>query len=232
VCTPYAQKEYAVDDTQTKIERARQAASKDPTKILEEKYGEGIRAHLAEAFAQPAPSEDPANFKKASAEDEIDPMFSDMPVPPPLSVAGKARRAEVEARLSPIQVDHLFASGEVRQEVQIRPGRLVVTFKTLKTREDLYIKRRISEVSSMDSARYVEDRFLSMLLAAQLAAYNGVELPPFTDKDGSISDAMFNKRLERIMDIPIILLQEIWVNYRWFERRVQDALSAENLKNG
>ncbi|MBM4360866.1 MAG: hypothetical protein FJ096_22410 [Deltaproteobacteria bacterium] len=225
-----------MDDVQKKIERARAAAEqRDPVKILEERYGEVVREHLADAFNIPE-SEDPGKFEKKGAADTdastIDPLFAEMPVPPSVSIASVARRKEIESRLDPIQVEHLFATGEVRQEVVIRPSRLRVTFKTLRAREDLYLKRRLSEVTSADSARYVEDRFLSMLLAAQLSAVNGRDLPAFTDKEGVISDANFNKRLDAILDLPVILLEEIWVNYRWFEQRVRDALSPDSLKNG
>lgn len=224
-----------MDSVQEKIDKARAAAEqRDPLKVLEERYGESVRDHIAAGFT-PKPSEDPENFKaESTAKDAetVDPIFADMPIPPSVAIASVARRKQIESDLEPIQIEHIFASGEVRQEVVIRKGLLKVTFKTLRSREDLYLKKRLSEVTSSDSARYVEDRFLSMLLAAQMSAINGKELPTFTDKEGKISDANFNKRLEMVLDLPVILLEEIWVNYRWFEQRVRDALAPESLKNG
>ena len=160
----------------------------------------------------------------------LDPIFYGMAAPPDLSVASVARRKEIEARTSPVRIDDLFVSGEIRQSVVIRPNRLTVVFRTLKGKEDLYIKKRLNEVKD-DVVRYAEDRFLYMLLCAHVYSYNGQVLTDIFE-DGKISNTNFNKRFEELCNIPSVLIEEIWVNFRWFEARVKQALESDNLKGG
>ena len=112
----------------------------------------------------------------------------------------------------------------------IRPNRLEITFRTLRGAEDLYIKKRLNEVRN-DVVRYAEDRFVYMLLCAHIHSYNGRDFTPIL-KDGSIDPVSFDKRFEDLCNIPNILIEEIWVHYRWFEERVKEALKADNLKSG
>ena len=188
-----------------------------------------IMAEMDRAVEQPAPSEDPAQTLPKS--EQLDPAFNDSLTPPSLNIASVARREQIEARCGEVQIDELFVSGEVRQEVVIRPSRLVVTYRTLKGKEDLYIKRRLSEVKN-ENVRYAEDRFLYMLLSAHIHTYNGRKLPSVFDESGVIQDKLFDKRFDIISEIPQIIMEEVWVNYVWFERRVRRALEAENLNDG
>jgi hypothetical protein len=187
---------------------------------------DNIADHMQAAVEDISPSE------KSSVPDEalLDPAFHGMSMPPNLGIASIARRKSIESRIAPIRVDDLFVSGEIRQKVEIRPGRLVIVFRTLKGKEDLYIKRRLNEVKD-DVIRYAEDRFLYMLLCAHIHSYNG---KVFSDifEDGKISNIGFNKRFDELCDIPSILIEEIWVHFRWFEDRVKLALESDNLKSG
>jgi len=189
-----------------------------------------ITAQMEEAVERVAPSES-TSPSKLSDDKVYDELFKDATFPPPLGVASVARRKEVEGRCEDLRIDDLFVSGEIRQRVEIRPRRLEVVFRTLKSREDLYIKRRLNEVRN-ENARYAEDRFLHMFLCAHLHAYNGKALPSIFDENGTIRDELFDKRFAFMGDVPQLLLEEIWVNYRWFEDRVRRALEADNLKGG
>lgn len=161
----------------------------------------------------------------------IDPAFKHMGTPPSLAIASIARRKHVEGGLDAVRIDELFVSGELRQKVTIRPNRLEVTYRTLSGREDLYIKKRLNEVRD-ENLRYAEDRFLYMLLAAHVHTYNGKELNSIFNENGDIQDDLFDKRFNFICDLPQIIMEEIWVNYVWFEERVRRALEAENLNYG
>ena len=199
--------------------------SPDTIRMLNE-----INAQIDSAVDTIAPSER-ATPDKLPDDKVYDELFRDVQFPPALSTASVARRKEIESRCDPIRIDDLFVSGEIRQRVEIRPRRLDVVFRTLKSREDLYIKRRLNEVRN-ENARYAEDRFLYMFLCAHLHAYNGKNLPSIFDEAGNIRDDLFDKRFAFMGDVPQILLEEIWVNYRWFEDRVRRALEADNLKGG
>ena len=187
-----------------------------------------LQQQMNNAINERAPSE--VSESSIPDESKLDPVFHGMMSPPDITVASVARRKEIESRLSPIRIDDLFVSGEIRQKVVIRPNRLTVTFRTLKGREDLYIKRRLNEVKD-EVVRYAEDRFLYMLLCAHIYSYNGKELTHIME-NGQISNSNFDKRFDELCNVPNVLVEEIWVNFRWFEDRVKKALESDNLKNG
>ncbi len=190
---------------------------------------DAIASQMNQAKASIAPSE-----KTELAIDEsktIDPAFKSMNSKPSLAIASIARRKHVESRLAELKIDELFVSGELRQKVSIRPDRLEVIYRTLSGREDLYIKRRLNEVRD-ENLRYAEDRFLYMLLAAHVQSYNGKDLNSIFNEKGDIQDDLFDKRFNFICDLPQIIMEEIWVNYVWFDERVRRALEAENLNYG
>jgi len=217
-----------------KIQKARRSAD-NPT-APDFNVSEGNRRAMDEIMAQmnaaqeaPAPSEDP---KSAISDYEImDEAFRDMMSKPSIKIGSLGRRKDIEARCGEVKIDELFVSGELRQHVAIRPGRLEVTYRTLKGKEDLYIKRRLNEVRD-ENVRYAEDRFLYMLLCAHVQSYNGSKLPSIFDESGKVSDVAFNARFEALCEIPQVLIEDVWVNYVWFERRVRRALEAENLSGG
>ena len=107
---------------------------------------------------------------------------------------------------------------------------IIIFFRILKGKEDLYIKKRLNEVKD-DVVRYAEDRFLYMLLCAHIHSFNGKELTNIFE-DGKISNINFDKRFDELCNIPSVLIEEIWVNFRWFEDRVKTALESDNLKSG
>lgn len=190
---------------------------------------ESISAQMRSAQSSIAQSESPTAVIDESK--VVDSAFDHMTSKPNLAIASIARRKEVESRCEDVRIDELFVSGELRQRVEIRPNRLNVTYRTLSSREDLYIKRRLNEVRD-ENLRYAEDRFLYMLLAAHVHTYNGRELPSILDENGDIKDALFDKRFKFICDLPQLIMEEIWVNFIWFEARVRRALEAENLSGG
>ena len=196
--------------------------SQESVKALEQ-IAEQIETSVNEAPSKPKST-------TVNEYDTIDPLFDNMALPPDITVASVGKRKEVEGRLEELAIDDLFTLGELRQHVPIRPNRLEVTFRTLKGAEDLYIKKRLNEVRN-DVVRYAEDRFVYMLLCAHIHAYNGKEFTPIM-KNGEVDPISFDKRFEDLCNIPNILIEEIWVHYRWFEDRVKSALTTDNLKGG
>jgi hypothetical protein len=200
------------------------SVSEDNKKAMDQ-----IMNQMASAQAAPAPSE---NTKNVVSDYEIlDDAFKDMVAKPSLRIGSVGKRKEIESRCGEVKIDELFVSGELRQLVQIRPNRLEIVYRTLKGKEDLYIKRRLNEVRD-ENIRYAEDRFLYMLLCAHVQTYNGKKLPGIFDDAGNISDSAFDERFNAICEIPQVLIEEVWVNYVWFEQRVRRALEGENLKGG
>ena len=188
-----------------------------------------ISNEIQRASTQRVDSEEPEAFIDEA--ETLDPLFSNRGLQPEIHLASIARRKEIEARCESLRVDDLFVSGEIRQRVTIIPNRLVVGYRTLKSREDLYLKSRLSELKD-EAVQFAENQYMMMLLAAHICSYNGKDMPMVTDKKGEVQDVEFEKRFAVVAEIPQVLIEDIWINYLWFEDRVRGALAPENLKNG
>ena len=186
-----------------------------------------ISEQMDSAVVEEAPSERAAE----KPEDTIDPLFSSMLTPPSLKVASLAAKGRLNKSLPALQIDDLFISGEIRQKVQIVPQRMSVVYRTLTSADDLYVKRRLRDVKA-EAPRYVEERYITMLLAAHLEEINGEPMPPMTDSHGDIKDELFDKRFARVCKVPYVLMERLWVNWRWFEERVSEALNGDFLGDG
>jgi hypothetical protein len=185
-------------------------------------------SEIAAQMQQPHIDEIIGEAPSAKDDEVLDDAFIKMTTPPSIKIASVAVRKQVEASLKPMDPATLFLQGELRQEVRVLSG-LKVTFKTLTSQEDLYIKRKLNE-SKSDVMRYVEDRFLIMQLAGHIYAINGEPLPTFIDvKD---SDAAFEQRFNHVAKLPVSVVERTWVHWVWFQRRVEDLLDKDFLTIG
>ena len=103
-------------------------------------------------------------------------------------------------------------------------------FRTLSSAEDLFIKQRLTEVKT-EVVRYVEDRFMIMQLAAHLFSINGEKLTPCL-VDGKIDHDKFDERFERVVQLPVSVVERLWVHWVWFQTRVNDVLDDDFLTVG
>lgn len=159
----------------------------------------------------------------------LDDAFKNMTSPPSVKIANKAFRKKLETSLKPIDVSTLFLRGEITQEVPVLRG-LTVEFRTLSSAEDLFIKQRLTEVKT-EVVRYVEDRFMIMQLAAHLFSINGEKLTPCL-VDGKIDQNKFDERFERVVKLPVSVVERLWVHWVWFQTRVNDVLDDDFLTVG
>ena len=160
----------------------------------------------------------------------LDQSFINMSSPPAIEIANVELREKIESVLSPIDIDSLFLRGELRQEVPVMGNKLRIEFRTLNGREDLFIKKRLTEVKS-ETIRYVEDRFMLMQLAAHIVAINGEQLPEMT-KDGTVVNDLFDKRFDRVAALPVAVIERIWVHWVWFQDRVNKEMNTDFLTTG
>jgi hypothetical protein len=159
----------------------------------------------------------------------LDSVFGGMLSPPPLAIANVATRKKLEESLPPIDIDSLFLRGEIRQRVPVLK-KLSITFRTLSGKEDLYIKRKLSDVRS-EVARYIEDRYMMMQLAAHIVAINDELLPEMLD-GAEVSDEKFNKRFDRVCAFPVFIIERVWVHWVWFQDRVTKEINDDFLSGG
>lgn len=160
----------------------------------------------------------------------LDPAFANMAGPPSIEIANVALRKRLERDMAPVDVDSLFLRGEIRQDVDILKGKLTITFRTLSGKEDLYIKKKLSDVKA-ETLRYVEDRYMMMQLAAHIVAINDTTLPSML-REGTIDEELFTKRFDKVCALPVMLIERIWVHWVWFQDRVTKEINNDFLSGG
>lgn len=201
--------------------------------------GAGIRAETAEqldALAKanapdaPAAATDADKLKKEidDAEDDLF-DFDEFGNKVRNQLANKERRERIEARCEPMSLMSLLVDKEVRQTVPIIPNKYFPTFRSVGGDEDLEVKRMVG--SERGSPTYVLAKMSLMNLACGLYALNGKPLSTHQDKDGDFSVDLFTAKLNSIQKYPLQVLADLCVNYIWFDRRVRDLLSFEDIKD-
>lgn len=183
---------------------------------------------IADQMKSPEMSAPP--IEEADEASLLDPAFINMSGPPAVAIASVALRKKVESVLEPIDIDSLFLRGEIRQVVPVLGDKLRVCFRTLSGREDLFIKKRLTEVKS-ETIRYVEDRFMLMQLAAHIVSLNDEPLSEMT-KDGQVNNDLFDKRFDRVASLPVAVIERIWVHWVWFQDRVSKEMNTDFLTSG
>lgn len=160
----------------------------------------------------------------------LDDEFVGSANPPDLAFANVARRKAIEAKLTPLRIEDMYLHGECRQKVEIVPKRLSVTYRTPSGTETLYVRRKLGEARS-EINMYVNTYHSLLEMCSYIQAYNGTEFASLV-VDGHISEEAFKSRLDKLAQLPQIVLEDIWINQRWFIARVRAAATADNLKGG
>lgn len=140
----------------------------------------------------------------------------------------KARREAIESRCAPMKIEDLLMRGEVHQRVPIYPGKIEPTFRSVGLNEDLFVKRRMSTVRGPD--QYIFDMFSIMNLVLSLYAIGDKPMPSHTDKDGEVTDELFDAKMRVVMRMPLALVADMSTNYVWFSRRVQKLIVVDDIK--
>lgn len=143
-------------------------------------------------------------------------------------ISNKERREAIEKRCTPMDVDDLLLTGEVRQVVPILPGKIEPTYRSVSGDEDQFIKQLMS--GERGSEQYIMDRYSLLNLTAGLYALNGRVLPPHLDKNGDPTKELFTAKLKVVAKYAYLLLADLSVNYVWFTRRVQRLMVVDNIK--
>ena len=160
----------------------------------------------------------------------LDEEFFSSPSPPDIKFANVARKKLIESRLAPLRIEDMYLHGECRQLVDIIPGRLSVTYRTPSGAETLHIRRKLGEART-EINMYVNSYHSILELCSYIHSLNGEVFPPLVDK-GIVSEEAFKKRQDKLGSLPQLVLEDIWVNQRWFLARVRAAATADNLKGG
>lgn len=143
----------------------------------------------------------------------------------------KKRRTEIEARCDPMRIEDLVMKDEVRQEVQIVPGKFWAVFRSASPHENLFIKRLMSE-EKVTSDQYLMEKYGICQLALSLVSVNGSSLPSHLDENGQPTDKLFEQKLKMVMRKSAYIVADLGLNFFWFDLRVRRLLNPDDLKNG
>lgn len=137
-------------------------------------------------------------------------------------------REAVESRCKELSLDSLLEYREIRQDVEIWPGKLTAVFRTYSHEDYMATLPLLPE----DHDRRAQELESVFRLVLSLAAINDTPLPEYT-VEGKFDRGNFDKRVEFMTRYPPLFLQMLDANYLWFHRRlVEEIKKGILLKNG
>ena len=140
-------------------------------------------------------------------------------------------RKAIESRCKPINVEQLIMDGEVRQDVPVLTGKLIVTYRTITGEENLEIERMVFGTTEPDI--YVFDKLSMMQLACGLYAVNGQVLPNHLGDNRRFDKDKFKLKFRKVLAMPLVMLASMGINFTWFDQRTRRLfIDMEPLKNG
>lgn len=143
----------------------------------------------------------------------------------------KKRRQEIEKRCEPMAIEDLLMRDEVRQLVQIVPDKFFVVFRSLTPEESLFIKQILArEQAPSDS--YALEKYSLLQLACSVVSINGKEFTDHRNKDGDPQDDLFKLKMKQLMKKSGYVINDLGINYMWFDIRVRKLLTSDTLGNG
>jgi hypothetical protein len=144
------------------------------------------------------------------------------------------RRKEVEERLEPLDIGDLISQKGIQQNIPVLPGKLEVLLRTYSQREYLWCLQYVYEHPG--SSFYIEELLNTCKLCCSVVALNGKILPEHRNNIGLRNEEVgredFEKKLTVLLGFPVQLLADLSVQNIWFNDRVNDLFSIDNLKNG
>jgi len=143
----------------------------------------------------------------------------------------KKRREDIESRCEPMKFEDLLYKNEVRQRVPIIPEKFEPLFRSLTPAESLFVKKFIADEQTV-SDQYLMEKYSLCLLAAALVDINGKALPDHLNSDGEVDKAAFQKKLKELLRKSGYIINDLSLNYQWFDVRVRKLISLDGVKNG
>ena len=137
----------------------------------------------------------------------------------------------IEGRLEEIDIGQYLMSGEIRQEVPIIPGKLVVVFKTVTDLEESYVDTVMSGDSNLTSRQFLR-KMNELALSIHIYSVNGNKWPTNINGDGNVNKESIDARLKQIRKLSSPIFNMISQNLSWFIDRVNNSLNASILGNG
>jgi hypothetical protein len=150
-------------------------------------------------------------------------------------LTSKDRRDKIEARLKPMDLsDLVMSSGGLTQTVPVIPGKLTLTFRTLSQRENMWVMKYLYDFPG--SPLYLQELNATCRLTCALLAINDQVLPEHRSNIGEAEEDItpkdFERKLRIVTSYPIQLIADMSVQHAWFQNRVEQLFTLDELKNG
>lgn len=146
----------------------------------------------------------------------------------------KNRRAIIEKQLEPLAIEDMILKREIRQDVPVIPKKLMYTLRTFSQREYLFCLQYVYEHPG--SVLYNEEFLNTCKLICSLVAINGSHLPDHRDNVDTakeeVTKELFEQKMFHVASLPTPLMADISIQVIWFNDRVAELFSLDNLKNG
>lgn len=144
------------------------------------------------------------------------------------------RRKSVEERLGEMDIADLITAREIRQDVDVIPGKIIYTFRTFNEREHLWCLQYVYNFPG--SVRYVQELLNLFKLTCSIVELNKQPLPDHRKNIGQpneeIDEKKFKAKYDIIVRYPVQILADMSLQCMWFDERVTKLLSVGSLKNG
>lgn len=202
-------------------------ANPERASVISDKTVEGLKA-LAAASPRPKPPVDEDAEEKA----ETPTTGATLPAEEKEQTEEEKLRANIEARLAPIDIgQYLVSGGEVTQLVPIVPGKLEIRFRTVTEYEEGWVDTYLSKQGSL-SNRQILRALNECSLACYIESVNGTKWPPAVGRDGQVIPQNIDDRLGRVRKMHSSVFALLVQNLGWFIDRVNKSLTVEALGNG
>jgi hypothetical protein len=144
----------------------------------------------------------------------------------------KKRRAAIEARCEPMNIEDLLLRDEVQQLVPILPGKFEVLFRSMTPEENLFIKQYVAKHDMDKTEQYIVEKFAICQLCCSVLAINTKPFVDHRNAEGAPDEKLFEQKLKQLLKKSGYIIADLGINYMWFDVRVRKLLNPDALGNG
>lgn len=152
-------------------------------------------------------------------------------------INNEKEREAVRKRVKPIDLAEGLASGQFTQDVAIRDG-LTIRYRSVSSLENQHIRLLLFDWIDKDPKKenMSAELYGLMLSVASIVRINTNELPSHLVGPDHLSrtfnEDVFTKKFNLFCSYPMPLIHAIAVHGSWFDMRVRELFTSDNLKNG
>ncbi len=152
-------------------------------------------------------------------------------------INNETERKAVAKRVKAIDILAGIATGEFTQLVSIIPGKLDVLYRSISAHENQAIRLLLFKWIDEDKRRenISAELFGLMQTVASIVQVNGNRLPAHMQGSDPMSltfdETAFRMKFDVVSRYPAPLIHALGTHGMWFDQRVRETFTAENLKN-